>query len=53
MYNGWGQNKPSYDIYEEMRKDGEGNARLIRSILEYNQNSNSLERLAVSIPLLI
>ena len=37
MYNGWGQNKPSYDIYEEMRKDGEGNARLIRSILEYNQ----------------
>ena len=36
-YNGWGQNKPSYDIYEEMRKDGEGNARLVRSILEYNQ----------------
>lgn len=37
LYNGWGQNKPSYDIYEEMRKDGEGNARLVRSILEYNQ----------------
>ncbi|OJV84944.1 MAG: RagB/SusD family nutrient uptake outer membrane protein [Bacteroidia bacterium 44-10] len=36
-YNGWGQNKPSYDIYEEMLKDGEGNERLIRSILEYNQ----------------
>ena len=36
-YNGWGQNKPSYDIYEEMSKDGEGNDRLVRSILEYNQ----------------
>ncbi|RKD88273.1 RagB/SusD family nutrient uptake outer membrane protein [Mangrovibacterium diazotrophicum] len=36
-YNGWGQNKPSYDIYEEMLKDGEGNDRLVRSILEYNQ----------------
>jgi starch-binding outer membrane protein, SusD/RagB family len=36
-YNGWGQNKPSYDIYEEMKKDGEGNARLKRSILEYGQ----------------
>lgn len=36
-YNGWGQNKPSLDIYEEMAKDGEGNARLLRSILEYNQ----------------
>ena len=22
QYNGWGQNKPSYDIYEEMLKDG-------------------------------
>ena len=36
-YNGWGQMKPSYDIYEEMAKDGEGNDRLRRSILEYNQ----------------
>lgn len=37
IYNGWGQNKPSYDIYEEMLKDGEGNERLLRSILEYGQ----------------
>lgn len=37
IYNGWGQNKPSYDIYEEMLKDGEANDRLTRSILEYNQ----------------
>lgn len=37
VYNGWGQNKPSYDIYEEMAKDGEGNDRLVRSILEYGQ----------------
>lgn len=37
LYNGWGQNKPSYDIYEEMLKDGEGNDRLVRSILEYGQ----------------
>ena len=36
-FNGWGQNKPSYDIYEEMMKDGAGNARLKRSILEYGQ----------------
>ncbi len=36
-YNGWGQNKPSYDIYEEMLKDGAGNERLTRSILEYGQ----------------
>lgn len=36
-YNGWGQIKPSYDIYEEMLKDGEGNERLVRSILEYDQ----------------
>lgn len=36
-YNGWGQNKPSYDIYEEMAKDGKGNDRLVRTILEYNQ----------------
>lgn len=37
IFNGWGQNKPSYDIYEEMLKDGVGNDRLKRSILEYNQ----------------
>lgn len=37
VYNGWGQIKPSYDIYEEMVKDGVGNERLVRSILEYNQ----------------
>jgi hypothetical protein len=36
-FNGWGQNKPSYDIYAEMLKDGEGNDRLVRSILEYDQ----------------
>ena len=37
VYNGWGQIKPSYDIYEMMAKDGEGNDRLVRSILEYGQ----------------
>ena len=37
VYNGWGQNKPSYDIFEEMLKDGEGNDRIVRSILEYGQ----------------
>lgn len=37
IYNGWGQIKPTVDIYNEMLKDGEGNARLRRSILEYNQ----------------
>lgn len=37
IYNGWGQLKPSYDIYKEMAKDGVGNDRLVRSILEYNQ----------------
>jgi hypothetical protein len=36
-FNGWGQNKPTYDIYEEMAKDGAGNDRIKRSILEYNQ----------------
>lgn len=36
-YNGWGQNKPSYDIYAELLKDGEGNDRLIRTLLEYGQ----------------
>ena len=35
-FNGWGQFKPSYDIYEEMLKDGAGNERLKASILEYN-----------------
>lgn len=37
IFNGWGQLKPSYDIYEEMMKDGADNVRLVRSILEYNQ----------------
>lgn len=37
VYNGWGQNKPTNDIYEEMAKDGPKNDRLVRSILEYNQ----------------
>lgn len=37
VYNGWGQNKPSLDIYEEMLKDGKGNERLTKSILEYGQ----------------
>ena len=37
-FNGWGQFKPSYDIYEEMAKDNVGgvkNERLAASILEY------------------
>lgn len=37
IYNGWGQLKPTLDIYEQMLKDGEGNIRLTTSILEYNQ----------------
>ncbi len=37
IYNGWGQNKPSYDIYEEMVKDGVGNERIKRTLLEYGQ----------------
>ncbi len=37
IYNGWGQNKPSYDIYEEMIKDGAGNERIKRTLLEYGQ----------------
>lgn len=37
LYNGWGQNKPSLDLYEEMAKDGAGNDRLVRTILEYGQ----------------
>lgn len=37
IYNGWGQIKPSYDIFEEMLKDGVGNARITRSVLEYGQ----------------
>jgi hypothetical protein len=37
IYNGWGQFKPTYDIYEMMAGDGAGNERLVRSILEYNQ----------------
>lgn len=34
-YNGWGQIKPSNDIYEEMLKDGVDNHRLRESILSY------------------
>ena len=37
-FNGWGQFKPSYDIYEEMAKDNVGgvkNERLAASMLEY------------------
>ena len=37
VYNGWGQNKPSYDIHEEMVKDGKGNDRIKRTLLEYGQ----------------
>lgn len=37
IYNGWGQNKPSYDIFEEMNKDGAGNERVKQAILEYGQ----------------
>lgn len=37
IYNGWGQNKPTEDIYQEMAKDGKDNARLKRSILQYNE----------------
>ena len=46
IYNGWGQIKPTYDIYAEMLKDGDGkeNDRLKRSILEYGQKSYFLER---------
>lgn len=40
VYNGWGQIKPSNDIYEEMLKDGEGNDRILRSILAYGQKFN-------------
>lgn len=36
-YNGWGDMKPTYDIYSEMTKDGKDNVRLRRSILEYGQ----------------
>lgn len=35
VYNGWGQIKPSNDLYEEMLLDGEGNERLKYSILSY------------------
>ena len=46
QYNGWGQNKPSYDIYEEMLKDGAGNDRLVRTVLEYllSRNNQSPDR---------
>lgn len=37
VYNGWGQFKPTLDAYNEFLKDGKGNERLVKSILEYNQ----------------
>lgn len=44
IFNGWGQIKPSYDIYEQFTQDdsnlidpAKGNIRKIRSVLEYNQ----------------
>ena len=37
IYNGWGEFKPSLDCYNEFLKDGAGNERLTRSILEYGQ----------------
>lgn len=36
LYNGWGQNKPSENLYEELAKDGADNVRLKRTILQYN-----------------
>lgn len=38
VYNGWGQNKPSLDLYEELAKDGANNTRLKRTILQYGDN---------------
>lgn len=40
VYNGWGQIKPSNDLYEEMLRDGEGNERLKYSILSYGDKFN-------------
>lgn len=40
IYNGWGQNKPSLNLYEELAKDGADNSRLRRTVLEYNQEFN-------------
>lgn len=37
IYNGWGQFKPTLDAYNEFMKDGAGNERLVKSILEYGQ----------------
>ncbi len=36
-FNGWGQFKPSYDIFAEMEKDGVKNERLLATIIEYGQ----------------
>lgn len=36
-YNGWGQNKPSLNLYEELAKDGKDNVRLRNTVLEYGQ----------------
>lgn len=44
VFNGWGQNKPSYDIFEQFMADdanlidaNKGNIRKVRSVLEYGQ----------------
>lgn len=44
VFNGWGQNKPSYDIFEQFCQDDanlidatKGNVRKVRSVLEYGQ----------------
>lgn len=44
IFNGWGQNKPSYDIFEQFCQDdanlidpAKGNVRKVRSVLEYGQ----------------
>ncbi len=37
VFNGWGQIKPTENIYQEMLKDGVDNERLLASILTYGQ----------------
>ncbi len=37
FFNGWGQIKPTEDIYQEMLKDGKDNIRILASILTYGQ----------------
>lgn len=36
-YNGWGQFKPTYDMYEMLKEDGDNNIRLRTNIIEYGQ----------------